>query len=129
MNLVHRLLGTLAFGPESLRTEDQTRTLIVDGRERSYVFHLPPNLDANKPTPVVRLFHGAGASGSLMAPFTGMRKKGEKAKLIAVYPNSIGIGPFLAFNAGDFVGKLAGSADDVKFVACLLDDMGSVANV
>jgi polyhydroxybutyrate depolymerase len=127
--LLHRLLGALAFGPGPLSPGDQTRTLIVDGRKRSYLIHLPPNLDPHKPTPVVLLFHGAGASGSLMVPFTGMRKKADDAGFIAVYPNSSGIGPFLAFNAGDFVGKLAGSADDVKFVARLLDDLGGVVNV
>jgi len=102
---------------------------MVDGHERSYLIHLPPNLDPQKQAPVVLLFHGAGASASLMVPFTGMTSKADEAGFIAVYPNSSGIGPFLAFNAGDLVGKLAGSVDDVKFVACLLDDLGNVANV
>jgi len=129
VNFVHRLLGTLAFGRESLTPADHVRTLTIDGRERSYLIHLPSNLDPNKPAPVVLLLHGAGASGSLMVPFTGMKKKADEAGFIAVYPNSSGIGPFLAFNAGDFVGKLAGSADDVKFVDRLFDDLRTVVNV
>ncbi len=129
MNLVHRLLGTLAFGRGSLSPADYVRTLIVDAQERSYLIHLPSNFDPGKPAPVVLLFHGAGASAALLVPFTGMKKKADEAGFIAVYPNSSGIGPFLAFNAGDFVGRLAGSANDVEFVDRLLDDLRTVVNV
>jgi len=129
MDFVHRLLGTLAFGRESLTQADHIRTLTIDGRERSYLIHLPARFDPHTPAPVVLLFHGAGASASLMVPFTGIKKMADEAGFIAVYPNSSGMGPFLAFNAGDFVGKLAGSADDVKFIDRLLDDVRTVVNV
>ena len=43
---------------------------------------------------------------------------------------SAGYGPFLAFNAGGRRGKMAeGSADDVKYVGALLDDLATVINV
>jgi polyhydroxybutyrate depolymerase len=109
---------------------DHMRKLTVDGRERSYLVHIPPQYDPNKPTPVVLIFHGAGMNAAMTVPFTGMSEKSDEAGFIAVYPNGTGIDPFLTLNAGGRRGELAEhSADDVKYVAHLLDDLVHVVNV
>jgi polyhydroxybutyrate depolymerase len=128
MTSVLLLLTVLAFDP--LGPGDHTRKLTVDGRERSYLVHIPPRYDHEKPTPVVLVFHGAGTNAAITVSFTGMSKKSDEAGFIAVYPNGTGFGPFLTLNAGGRQGKMAeGSADDVRYVGAILDDLATVTNV
>lgn len=42
---------------ERLAAGDTTRTLIHQGRERSYLVHVPPGYDPARPTPVALVFH------------------------------------------------------------------------
>lgn len=124
------LLLLVAIAGAPLTPGDHSRNLLVDGRERNYLVHVPANYDREKPTPVVLIFHGAGINATVTVALTGMNKKSEEAGFIAVYPNGSGFGPFLTFNAGGRQGKLAeGSADDVKYVGALLDDLAMVASV
>lgn len=116
-----------ATQPARLTPGDHARKLIVDGRERSYLVHVPASYDAAKPTPVVLAFHGAWMNGSLMAWFSGLSPKSDSAGFILVYPNGTGLSDTqLFFNAFD---HRPGAVDDVKFTAKLLDDLESRANV
>lgn len=109
---------------------DHVRSIKVDDRNRSYLVHVPKRDKADKPAPVVLIFHGAGINATIMASFCGMNEKSDEAEFIAVYPNGTGIGIFQTFNAGLFVGKLAEDRpDDVKFVAKLLDDLATLVNI
>ncbi|REK10538.1 MAG: DUF1080 domain-containing protein [Planctomycetota bacterium] len=116
---------------QSLTPGDHDRRLTVDGRERSYLVHVPPGYDAGTPTPVVLIYHGAGMNARLMTLFCQMHKKSDEAGFIAVYPNGTGrTGLMLTFNAGGLSGPYAErQADDVRFTAALLDDLARAANV
>ncbi|MCO6457322.1 MAG: prolyl oligopeptidase family serine peptidase [Pirellulaceae bacterium] len=119
------LTAGVALGPG-----DHTRTLEVDGQRRSCLIHVPASYAADKPTPVVLVFHGAGMNATLMSSFCGMNKKADEAGFITVYPNGTGAGLFLAWNSGGLSGELAQrQPDDVKFVAALLDKLPTVLNV
>ncbi|MFU8829343.1 MAG: alpha/beta hydrolase family esterase [Phycisphaerales bacterium] len=123
------LLPSLALA-EPLGPGQHTRELELDGRDRSYIVHLPASYDAESPTPVVLAFHGAGMNADLMIPFSGLSDAAEKHGFIVVYPNGVGVGPMLTFNAGGFVGRRSGNwADDVAFTSALLDDLAGVASV
>jgi polyhydroxybutyrate depolymerase len=122
---VHFFLLIATLGTDPLGPGDHTRTLTVDGRERSYLVHVPPKYDPKKPTPVILLFHGAGSDGAMHVQFTGMNEKSDAAGFIAVYPNGTGLGRLLLWN----VDGRHGQADDVKFVSALLDDLATVVNV
>lgn len=122
------LIAVLAA--DSLTAGDHNRTLTVDDRERTYLVHVPTDYNHDKPTPVVLIFHGAATNAAITVSFTGMSKMSDEAGFIAVYPNGTGLGPFLTWNAGGRKGTLAEeSADDVKYVGLLLDDLATVANV
>ena len=126
------LLVTLALlVSDTLSPGDHTRTIDVDGRNRSYLLHIPKNYDPETPTPVVLVFHGAGTNARMMVPFCAMNEKSDEAGFIVVYPNGTGAaGIFLTWNAGGLHGKMAeGKADDVKFVGSLLDDLATVVNI
>jgi len=115
----------------SRKSGDQTRTLQVDGRTRSYIIHVPPKLDPKKPMPVVLAFHGAATNASIMAISTGLSEKADEAGFVVVYPNGTGKGDILlVWNAGGWHGpKAEKEVDDVKFVREVLDDLPKVVNV
>jgi polyhydroxybutyrate depolymerase len=110
---------------------DQMRRITVDGRQRSYVIHVPRGYDASKPAPVVLILHGAGMNGVMMALFSGLNEKADREGFLAVYPNGTGAGELLlTFNAGTAVGPFAaGLPDDVKFIDQLLNDLARRAKV
>jgi polyhydroxybutyrate depolymerase len=47
-----------------------SRTLMVDGKARTYIAYLPPSLGASAAAPFVLVFHGAGMDGSEMYDLT-----------------------------------------------------------
>jgi polyhydroxybutyrate depolymerase len=121
------LLAALHADP--LTPGNHTRTVEVAGRKRTYQVHVPRSYDAKKPAPVVLIFHGAGTNGPIMSLFCGLDAKADAAGFLAVYPN--GTGPndtTLYWNAGD-LRRFRSQADDVAFVAALLDDLARAANV
>jgi polyhydroxybutyrate depolymerase len=122
------LLSLLAADP--LAAGDHNRKLTVDDREGTYLIHIPTNYDHDQPTPVVLILHGAATNATITVSLTGMSQKSDEAGFIAVYPNGTGLGPLLTWNAGGRKGKLPEeSADDVKYVGLLLDDLAKVANI
>ena len=124
------LVGLSVLAADSLGPGDHQRSIQVDGRSRSYRVHVPQKYQANRPAPVVLAFHGAAMNSAMMVPFCGMNRKSDEAGFIAVYPDGTGWGLFQTFNAGGLHGKMAaGKADDVKFVAALLDDLQRVLRI
>ena len=113
--------GPLAAG-------DYRRTLLVGGRARSYLVHVPPSYDPERPAPVVLAFHGAMMTGRMMVQFTGLNAKADEAGFIAVYPNGTGVEVALFWNASAEA-KPGGAPDDVAFTAAVLDDLATVAAV
>jgi len=102
----------------------KTRTLTVDGLERTYVVHTPNGLDSKTPTPVVLALHGATMNGPMMAWFTGLNSKADEAGFIAVYPNGTGTHSSLTWNGGNCCGSaMQNNVDDVAFINALLDDL------
>ena len=127
MALASLLVATFLTADPMLAPGDRTRNLKVDGRDRSYLVHVPAKYDGKTPSPVVFALHGAAMNGPMMAAFCGLNKKADEAGFIAVYPSGTGMGIFLTWNAGGIIGK--DRADDVAFIRALLDDLGSVVKV
>ena len=117
-----------AAGP--LGAGDHTRTLAVDGRERSYLVHVPETPDPEKRWPVVLALHGAAMDGPMMVWFSGLNRTSDAAGFVAVYPSGTGVGPFRTWNAGGFRGRMnENRPDDVAFIRALLDDLAGVLAV
>ena len=120
-------VALLAADP-TLGPGDHTRSLTVDGRQRSYLVHVPAKCDGKAPAPVVLVYHGAAMNGPMMSVFCGLNKKADEAGFIAVYPNGTGKwGLFLTWNVAWKGG--AAKADDVAFTRRLLDDLTHVLHV
>ena len=123
------LVALMALAGDPIGPGDHVRSLKIGDASRSYLVHVPPKYDAKKPTPVVLVLHGAGTNGAITVSFCGTNKKADEAGFIAVYPNGTGLaGLMLTWNAGGFRGK-EGKADDVAYIAKVLDDLATVANV
>lgn len=131
MQFLAILLMLLAGEPAALRPGDHSRSIEVEGRERTYLVHVPPQYDPAAPMPVVLAFHGGGANADNMVAFSGLNEKADQAGFIVVYPEGSGRLPrMLTFNAGNCCGKAAESKiDDVAFTRLVLDDLERIANV
>ncbi len=129
--LVIALLPSPAKGETPLAPGNYTRTLKLGNDDRSYLVHVPPNYQANQPTPVVLAFHGALMNGRLMMRFCGLNEKADKEGFIAVYPNGTGPwGMLLTWNGGNCCETAQwNQVDDVGFTRALLDDLPKVVNV
>ena len=105
-----------------------TRTITVDGRERSYLYFVPREVDRTQPTSVILAFHGGGFSAQSMVEGTDLLEgAGHQHGFIIVYPqgykNSWNAGP------GNWGPAVNEGIDDVAFVSALLDDLASFVTV
>jgi polyhydroxybutyrate depolymerase len=107
------------------RAQQPTNTtwkVTVDGKERTFVVHVPKAYDPSKPTPVVLNFHGYTMNPKLEDWLTGMSAKADAADFIVVYPQ--GTGSKSSFNAGICCGDAArDGVDDVAFTRAMLDHL------
>lgn len=118
--------------PATLSPGDTTRALTHDGRERSYLVHVPPGYDPAQPTPVVLVFHGGGGHAENVRMMTGFDAIADAEGFIVVYPNGTGRLPdrLLTWNGGRCCAyALEQNVDDVGFVRALLADLETLANV
>lgn len=113
------------FGAEAQAASDHTRVLMVGGLERSYLVHIPAELDLTKPAPVVLAFHGGGTNAQNMVDISGLDQKADEAGFIVVYPNGTGwLKRVLTFNGGNCCGyAMHNRVDDVEFTRKILDDL------
>ncbi|MFN6401836.1 MAG: alpha/beta hydrolase family esterase [Planctomycetota bacterium] len=131
MHLLATLAILLVADGSHLSPGDSFRRLKVDGSERSYLVHVPPQYVKDTPTPVVLAFHGGGANARNMVAFSGLNQKADQSGFIVVYPDGSGrLERMLTFNAGNCCGQAAArNVDDVAFVRHILDDLEGIANV
>ena len=127
--------------PETtLAPGDTTRRLVHDGRERSYVVHVPPGYDPAQPVPLVLVFHGGGGNAENVQRMTGFNATADAEGFIVAYPNGSGRlkEKLLTWNGGTCCGfdKLTTGGyaveqdiDDVGFVKAVIEDLDAVANV
>lgn len=115
---------------------DHTFTLTTpDGRERSYVVHVPPSYDPATPASVVLTLHGGGGDAEATQTMTGMSATADAHGFLAVYPE--GIGPLTkdghtlgTWNAGRCCGAaMEEGVDDVAYLSQLIDALEHDFNV
>ncbi len=122
-------LGLLACS-KSLRSApasgDTTRTLTVNGIERSYVIHVPSSYDGSQPVPLVMDFHGGGGNAKTQINTSNFEPLADQKEFIVVYPNGDGrIGDkLLTWNGGTCCGyAVKNHIDDVGFVRAVIADI------
>lgn len=112
-----------ACAPADPPPTDETWTLVVDGRERTVLVHVPPAYDGATPLPVVVNLHALGASAEVQAWYSRMIEKADAEGFIVVHPEGIGG----SWNAG--VGCCGTAAalgvDDVGLITATLDALAA----
>jgi polyhydroxybutyrate depolymerase len=76
--------------PKSISAVHETRTLDHDGRQRTYLLHVPDGLHENEPVPLVFVFHGGGGTGSGMVSLTEFDKLSDREEFVVVFPDGVG---------------------------------------
>jgi len=103
----------------------EKRTLEHDGRQRTYLLHVPKLAQPPARWPLVLAFHGSGVDAASMASFCGLDEKADQAGFVVVFPNGTGRREdALTWNAGLCCGYAANKqVDDVGFVRAMLDEV------
>jgi polyhydroxybutyrate depolymerase len=100
-------------------------SLKFEGRDRSYVVHVPPNINEGKALPLVIVLHPATANADTIAVYTGFSTKASKEGFIAVYPNGTGANSTtLYWNVGNCCAyALRNRINDVGFLKTVLSEV------
>lgn len=112
-------MGTLAPGSYLGRLE-------FDGRERSFLVHVPPAIADGRPLPVVVNYHGGGGNGQGHMAYTAMDSLADEGGFLLVVPDGTGriSDRLLTWNAGGCCGYAQeNGVDDVGFTLALLEDL------
>ncbi len=98
---------------------DQSATIDVGGRTRSYIVHTPPNYNGQARLPLVIVLHGAVQGDANAEHMSGMSALADKKTFLAVYPEGTGRAP--TWNAGNCCGyALQNNVDDIGFLRALI---------
>jgi len=96
------------------------QTIEWDGRTRTYLLHVPPNLPAGAKVPLVIALHGGGGDGPQMERFSGFSGLADREGFLVAYPSGVG--------KGWFDGRLDGRStahkeriDDAGFIGAMID--------
>ncbi|HEU5115506.1 MAG TPA: PHB depolymerase family esterase, partial [Isosphaeraceae bacterium] len=119
-------LAILALAAEPLPSGDLTRSVRVGESTRPYLLHVPKSYNSEKPTPLVLALHPFATNGPLMARISGLSKTADRHGFLVAYPNGTGVGTLLHWNVGLTSGD---RADDMGYLAQVLDDLSAIANI
>jgi len=119
---------TVREGPPTVREGATTlRTVEHAGRTRSYLLHVPPQLD-DGPVALVVALHWEGAQARMMEELTGFSKLADRKGFIVAYPYGTGMLPdrYLTWNAGTCCGfAWENDIDDEGFIRKLIETLGA----
>jgi polyhydroxybutyrate depolymerase len=102
----------------------QQKTIEVGGRQRTYYLHVPADLPADKPAPLVLVFHGGGGNALGMERYLAkFSKLADQEHFLVAYLE--GIDKSWNDGRGDPSNNAAKeNVDDLAFVMAMLDAIG-----
>ncbi len=104
------------------RTQGKEDFITVAGVRRRYLVHLPPGYNHRKPTPLIFMLHGGGASPEHPGDYR-LADAADAKGFVVVYPEWLN----RSWNDGrEISGR---TADDVGFISALVDEMVHDYNV
>lgn len=118
--------------PSTLPEGDSIRILNYGGLERSYILHVPPDLDGTQPTAVVLVFHGGGGNAENAVIVTDFNDLADQEGFLVVYPNGTGLlkNRLLTWNGGTCCGYAQEqNVDDVGFVRAIIADLQNITAI
>jgi polyhydroxybutyrate depolymerase len=118
---------TLTVRP-TFQAEAVERIVMIDDLERSYLLHIPPDLDIQSPVPVVFALHGYGGMAKYMQLGARMDVIADREKFIVVYPQGLEF----SWNTGwdqPFGYATINNVDEAAFIRQILSDLNTVASI
>lgn len=101
-------------GTEQKPGNDQA-SITSAGQERTYRINIPRDYDLTSPQPLVLGFHGNGSDGAEFQNYTGL----PSLPAVTVFPDGVAEDGKRSWQGAPY----ASSADDVRFIADLLDSI------
>jgi polyhydroxybutyrate depolymerase len=125
--LVLALTGLLSALAGTAAADDRRENLTWEGRERSYLLHVPSTAGSDKLLPLVIVLHGAGGNAADFAEETQFAAAAEERHMLVVFPDGTGTEPGkLSWNAHFCCGAaVAQKSDDIGFVIALIDRLAT----
>jgi polyhydroxybutyrate depolymerase len=111
-----------------LEAGQTTLTVTHDGVERTYLVHVPANLDRTKPAPLVLNYHGLTSNPAAQVAFSDLNRVADKEGFLVAYPEGINA----SFNGEVCCSQFASQphqADDAGFARALVADLSKRACV
>jgi polyhydroxybutyrate depolymerase len=109
---------TSCASASTLSPGNQDFTLEHDGARRTYIVHVPPDLDASTAVPLVVDMHGLTSSAGAQAGLSGWRAKADEEGFIVAHPQGLGN----SWNGGDLCcgSSQNGGVDDEGFIRAMV---------
>lgn len=105
------------------------RTLTVGDLQRTYLLHLPSDLNPSQTAPLVFIFHGWRNDALTFQP-PGILELADQNGFLVLIPSGSGADDDTAWNAGGCCGTAAaGDVDEIAFVRQVLSDVGTLVKV
>jgi polyhydroxybutyrate depolymerase len=101
---------------------DDSGKLTHNGKLRTYELFTPSSYNANRPMPLVIVFHGHNGTGASIAEVTSFNKLAQEKGFIVVYPDGID-------HNWNLRGNYSGKESDISFVTALLDHLQQIRNI
>jgi polyhydroxybutyrate depolymerase len=111
---------------KTAKAGDQNMSIKIDGRDRTFIMHVPSAYKGDKAVPLVVDYHSVNGSGSGemgMSPYKG---KTDPEGVITLYPDGIGKSGTM-WSAGWNVGPCCSDGDDVKFSREMIKKVEEIA--
>jgi polyhydroxybutyrate depolymerase len=114
--------GSPACRGTMLAAGSQMGQLVVGGRMRTFLLHVPTGYDGRRALPLVVLLHGGLGTGQQLEASSLMSPIADREGFVVVYPDGLE----RTWNAGGCCAPAASqNIDDVGFIAALLDQLGA----
>ncbi len=108
----------------ALKPDDTRKTVKVDSVDRSYVLHIPPTYDGNKPVPLVVDFHMGGDSGSTELSSSPYPAETDPEGVVMAFPDGKKGPAGTGWNIGPCC---VANVDDVAFAKALVTQVQTIA--
>jgi polyhydroxybutyrate depolymerase len=115
---IFSLSGILSFA----QPQEIDKTIVVEGRNRQYMIHLPPSYNNANRLPLIFAFHGGGGTYKNTIKFYNLSTLADKNNFIIVYPNAVNKA-WTMTGISSRVKNVDNGVDDVKFISVLLDSL------
>ena len=100
-----------------------------DGLSREYVLHVPDSYNGNDSVPLVLNLHGGSGTATGQRYLSEMDQVADSAGFIVVYPQGSFVNGYSYWNSMIATEGSKGTADDVGFIASLIDEISSNYNI